>query len=465
MNWKQTKAQVKYYAQYIPFTLNTVVYAIAVWLAFRLLYQPAPDPKAAEMDTDSFRPIIMLMGKVALWFVVALVALSVLTTIGGWLYYLWLRHKKDYKLAVRFVNEAKPGKKNRMYIETQLDGALRPVLGFVTGRLVYDDGRMTGKFGLQSDKRKENSIWRAAITGRSRMELPDIREYELRGGFIFFEDMLHLFSLAVKQPLGGHFYQPPVLSEATDMDVYPRKTETTDIRIDKMRRVEGDYLNYKDFESGDDVRRIVWKVYARNRDLVVRVPERFEPYASHLYFYASFQSAVKGQWSGEGYLSEMLNHYKNRVWTIYDTLASKEWNMRYIPDQQFTVAETADDKERSMRIISNSSWQNDTGLNSYFDPRQGTVLCISSLADIHELEQLLDRCDGSIVVYLVKLSDTFRHFVAWNWLKRIIFLPPKDRLSKLRTGWIFSPMRLQLQRREKEIENLLKKSAVVSTII
>ncbi len=460
MNWKQLKWRARYYWQYIPFTLNTLFCVLVAYLAYRLLYTPAP-----KNDTSALRPFIMLMGKMVFWFLVGLVLLSVLSTIASWLYYIWLRRNKGYKLQVSFATETKNGRKNKLYMDAQLEGARRPVLGFVKGRLFYDDHEMTDKFSLLSNRRKENSLWRAAITGRSRMRLPDIKEYQLKGGFIFFEDMLHLFSLAVPQPVGGHFYQPPVLAEDDDRDVSPKRTETMDVRVDQLRRVEGEYLNYKDFESGDDVRRIVWKVYARSRDLVVRVPEMFEPYASHLYFYASFHASIKPQLLDDGYYKEMLNYYKNSVWTVYDTLSRKEWNMRYIPDQSFSVPEHLQEAERDARIISNSNWHDDKSLAAYFNHRHGTVLCISSLTDIDELRNLLENCDGSTVVYFVKLSNVFRHFVAWNWLKRLIFLPPKDRLNKLRARWTFSPTRIQIRKREKELEALLNKSNVVSGIL
>jgi hypothetical protein len=154
----------------------------------------------------------------------------------------------------------------------------------------------------------------------------------------------------------------------------------------------------------------------------------------------------------------MLNYFKNNAWTIYDTLAAKEWQMRYIPDQPITVPEGLEERDRVGRIISSSAWHRDKDLSAYFNPRQGTVLCISSLTDPRELAQLLDNADNSLVIYFVKLSRTFRAFVAWNWLKRLLFLPPKDRLSKLRDRWLFSPLRFQLQRREKEIQALLDKS-------
>lgn len=455
MNRKKAGRYIRHYLQYFPFTLNTLLCAVAAYVGYKLLYKPVEQGE----EPSTLQPFIILMGKLVFWFVIGIIAISVLSTLFSWLYYLWLRHKRNYKLQVNFTTEIKKGK-NRLYLDAILEGVRRPILGFVKGRLFYDDFEMTDRFSLLSDKRKEKSIWRAAITGRSRLTLPDIKEYELKGGFIYFEDMLHLFSLAVKQPIAGQFYQPPMAREEDEREVYPKKTETTDVRIDQMRRVEGEYLNYKDFESGDDVRRIVWKVYARNRELVVRIPEMFEPYASHLYLYASFHAAVKPQFTGEGYYKEMLNYYKNHIWTVYDTLSKKDWQLRLMPDQNFTVPEHLNDVERAARVISNSAWHRDKPLSQYFNPRQGAVLCISSLTDIDELRDILEQCDSATVVYFVKLSQVFRHFVAWGWFKRLIFLPPKDRLSQLRSRWIFSPVRLRIRKQEKEIEEVLKASGV-----
>lgn len=457
MNWKQIKWKIRYWWQFFPFTWNTVFWAIACWAAYKLLYTPVPKGE----EPSALLPFIILMGKLVYWFLLVLVAASILSTFVSYFYYLWLRKSKGYKLQVDFNIETQKGKENRLYMNARLDGVFRPILGFVAGRLYYDDNVMTDRFSLLSNKRKEQSLMRVAITGRSRLYLPDIKEYDLRGGFIYFQDMLHLFKLTVAQSVHGHFYQPPILYEQKDAEVFPKKTETMDVRIEQLRRVEGEHLNYKDFESGDDVRRIVWKVYAKNRELVVRVPELFEPFASHLYFYASFYAEVKAQWLSEGYLKEMLNYYKNKVWTVYDTLSHKEWDMRFIPDQSFNIPEELPEDEKTARIISNSQWHKDKSLTEYFNPKSGTVLCISSLTDTQELSNMLDRCDSSTVVYFVKVSSMLKSFAPLGWVGRLIFLPPEDRLSKLRSTWLFSPVRSQVHKREKEIEELLKRSNVV----
>lgn len=462
MNWKSAGRNLRYYLQYVPFTLNTLLVATAAIVVYRLLYKPLP--KASE-DPAPFLPFILLMAKMAFWFVLAVVIVSVLSTLLTWAYYLWLKRTRKITLQVDFSHDRSKSGAHNIYLQSTLEKVRRPVLGFVKGRLFYDDHLLTEKFPLLSDKRNEKSFLRAAITGKSKFHLPDIKEYELKGGFIFFEDMLHLFSLAVRQPVSGHFYQPPVLQQPEEKDVFPKKTETLDVRIDQMRRVEGEYLSYKDFEAGDDVRRIVWKVYAKNRDLVVRIPEMFEPYASHLYFYASFHAAVKTQWLSESYLKEMLNYYKNQVWTVYDTLSKKEWELRYIPDQSFHLPEHLSVFERDARVISNSKWQREISASAYFRPKQGAVLCISSFTDPEDLRSLLDQCDESTVVYFIKCSQVFRNIVAWTWFKRLIFLPPSDRLGKLRARWLLSPLRLSIRKREKELEAILNKGVVRSGVL
>lgn len=460
MNGKQIKRAVKYYTQYFPFTINTIICALACYLGYKMLYTPITND-----DPTPFRPFIMIMGKVVFWFAILVIGISVLSTLITWIHYLYVRGKNQSRLKVKFETIQKKGKTNKLFLEATLEGARRPILGFIKGRLFYDNHEMTDRFSLLSNQKEKDSFWRKAVQGRSRVKLPDIKEYEIKGGFVYFQDMLHIFSIAVQQPITGQFYQPPVLAKEQDNDVAPKYTEDLDVRIDQLRRVEGDYNNYKDFEAGDDIRRIVWKMYARNRELVVRVPERFEPYASHLYFYASFYANVKTAWLSDSYLKEMLNYYKNYVWTVYDTLSKKEWSMRYVPDQQFTVPEHIDEGEKSARIISNSNWQKETGLLNYFNPQKGTVLCISSFTDINELQELLEQTDASTVIYFIKTSRVFKHFVPWNWLKRLIFLPPKDRLNKLRTRWTFSPMRIQIQKKEKEIEKILAKANVTATTL
>ena len=188
MNQKQIKWKLRYYWQYFPFTLNTVLCALIIFAARWLLYKPTVKGE----DPSSLMPFIILMGKMVFGFLAGLLLLSVLSTFFSYFYFLWLKGKKGYKLQVEFTTETTAGKKNKLFLNARLEGAIRPILGFVTARLYYDDHLMTDRFGLLSNKRKEKSLMRTAITGKSLFSLPDIKEYEIKGGFVYFQDMLHL---------------------------------------------------------------------------------------------------------------------------------------------------------------------------------------------------------------------------------------------------------------------------------
>lgn len=450
MNRNRWSNRIIYAFQYIPFTWNTLFFGALAWIAYKMLYRPLNK----ENLTDAQLPFVRLMAIFVAWLILSLVVLSLISTLFSWFYFLWLRRKNKSALQMNFYTEEQNGKR-KQYLEASISKALRPILGVVKGRLFYDNNLLTGTFSLLSARRKKNSLRREAISGRSRISLPDIKEYQIRGSIVFFEDMFHLLSLPVFSRMSGDFYQSPKHSIHAAEEVAPKKTDTMDIRIDQLRKVEGEYLNYKDFESGDDVRRIVWKVFAKNRDLVVRIPERMEPYASHLYFYASFYNTINTL-AGGAYFAEMLNYYKSNVWSVYEALQRQEWKMKYIPDQHFALKGQPTEYEKDERIVSNSEWQNKNSTRDYFSPKKGTVLVISSLIDPAELAGILEESDPGVQIIYIKLSRVFHQYLAWNWIKNLLFIPAPDRLSKLKSSWPFSPLRRQLLKNERQIEGLLK---------
>lgn len=451
MKRKTWKNRILYLFQFVPFTWNTVFFGILFGLAYQKLHQPINKENAL----DAQLPFIWLMGEFVCWLILILVLLSIFSTLATWFYFMWLHSKQKTALQIRFFSEEKNNKK-KLFLEASMASVVRPLLGFVKGRLFYDNSELTDKFALLSARRKKNSLLRNAIVGKSRIALPDIKEYEIKGGIVFFEDLLRLISLPLKQKVKGSFYQAPDTLQEHAEDVAPKKTDTMDIRIEQLRKVEGEFLNYKDFESGDDVRRIVWKVFAKNRDLIVRIPERMEPYASHLYFYASFYNNIGSGISGNEYFAEMLNFYKTNVWSVYQELEKKEWKIKYVPDQQFNTPEQLSDTERSERIISNSEWQKNFSTKEYFPTRKGTVLVISSLTNAEELAQIIEESDSSVQIFYVQLSQIFSQYVGLHWLKSLFFIAAPDRLSRLKNNWIFSPLRRQILKNEKAIQALLK---------
>ncbi len=445
--WKK----IKYAIQFIPFTLNTILW-IAGLVAVYFLIKPN---NKEVIETSAFASLMLLMLKIALWFVALLLLLSFLGTFICWLHYLIVSNKESFN--VQFKNERK--KSNRyLMVEAVLKKARRPVLGFIKGRLIYDNLQMTDQFVLASNKKTKGKFWRDGISGKNELMLPDIKDYTITGAIVYFEDMLRIFSLPIKAPITGHFYRAPENIKDEAQTALPRKTDQTDVRIEELRKVEGEMLNYKDFESGDDVRRIVWKVYAKNRELVVKIPETLNPYSSHIYFYASFYTKIPSSLRENKFAAEMLNYYKNYVWTLYETLTKKEFEVKYIADQFINIPEESTPEQMVLKTISNSNWHSEKDTQSYFESKYGSVLCISSFSKEDDIANLLASCSRETTVYYIKLSSTFKSFAPFAWLSRIFLQPPNDRLKRIRSRWVLSPFRYKITKQEKAIEQILSKA-------
>src|SRR5690606_11930476 len=188
---------------------------------------------------------------------------------------------------------------------------------------------------------------------------------------------------------------------------------------------------------------------------VVRMPETLNPYSSHIYFYASFHTNIPELTRQNKFAAEMLNYYKNYIWTLYETITKKEFEVKYIPDQLIQFPEESTAEQIVLKSISNSQWQAHKDLVSYFNPKHGSVLCISSFNQADDVASLLSNCSRETTIYYIKLSRTFKHFAPLVWLSRLFLLPPKDRLRRIRNRWLITPFRFKISKQEEAIEKVL----------
>lgn len=434
---------LKYYSQFFPFRMNFVWLLLTAGLCFLLLQEK-------KIETSSFYGLAVLMAKIILVFAGLLVSVSLLSCLICWLYFMLSERGNEMNLSVEAVPKAGQG----LRIRTTLPKALKPFLGFVKTRLIYEGYGMTGTMIIAGRARRQFIPFATGLSSVNELRLPDIRAYHFSRSLVYFEDLLQLFSFAAVARVHQEVLNLPdsFLKESNELP--PKKTEEEVVRIEQLRRVEGEYLNYKKFEDSDDVRRIVWKIFAKNRELVVRTPEVMDPFASHLYFYASFFNQAQLPLHA-AYHQAMLNHYKNCVWTLFEALSKKEFEVRYISDQELHARES---QLHPVQVsVSLSQWHQDKELSDYFKPKSGSVLCIHSFTPERQLEQVLESCDPATTIFFVRLSKAFRSYFVLNWISRIFLSPPAGELSKLKARWVFHPLKFRTLSREKKLKAVLKK--------
>ncbi len=455
MNIAAIREKIRLAGFFIPFRIHFLLVIIALGLAYRWLI------KNNAVSETARTAIINVFITVTFWFALAILAVSFLSAFIPWI--LFLFNKKNNKSILK----VKTGKSKRIadkqLVEINISSILKPLFGYIRLRLRYDKNNISPKFtpvGLQSRK----NFFSLETNGVYNWPLKNIKEYDIQSGIIYFEDFFQFFSFTSQLSVNSNFYTQPLKTNTVPFIVQPKKTQDTNMRIEELRKVEGEFLNYKNFETNDDVRRIVWKIYAKNKELVVRIPETNDPYASHIYFYASFYNSISND-IYEEFNAAFLDNFKTVTWNIYEQLYRQNNLIQYIPDQETKTFYADDDIQKVKYIISTSSWQKQNDLHNYFNKQYASVLCISSLTDAKQLEEVVEKTGKSLTVVFIELSKSFSKMKITDWLQWIFVNPEKKSSEKLQLAFSLSPLRRKILDNEKNIKELLKKSECESLII
>ncbi|HEX8460827.1 MAG TPA: DUF58 domain-containing protein [Segetibacter sp.] len=447
INFLQTRNKIKQAGFYIPFTIYFVVFAVAAFIGGKMLGQN-------EIHAESsFTDIFTLLLKVATWFCVVIISIALLSVLTSFLFFLYKKKKEGIKFNISTdVKESELHQKQT--VRLLITPVLKPLFGFIKLRLLYDRKHFSNKFSiLENSSRK---FFSTTIEGTYHWPLPEIKEYYVEKAILYFEDVFQFFSIAVNLPAKDQFFTQPTLKDVRDLRVLPRKTEETNTRIEQLRKVEGEFLNYKNFENNDDVRRIVWKIYAKNKELVVRIPEVMDPYASHVYLYASFFS--KFNTKGHGTLEvPFLNYYKVITWSVYQNLVKQGFDVRFIPDQEVAKGNLADEQQRVKYSISTSKWQQSKDLKSYVKTSDASVIIISSLSDAEEVKDIIESHGKDIRFIFIKLSDSFKNQNVFDWVQWLFVQDAKNDVEVYKRGWSMSPLRQRLKDNENRLEEIVNK--------
>lgn len=448
MNIAVIRKKIRRIGFFIPFRVHMVLLIFALLLAAGWIRKNNALPETARTA------IINLFISITFWSASGIFIVSFISAFVPWVFFLF--SKKNKKSILKIKTSGKENVINQHKVQVDISNILKPIFGYIRLRLLYDGNNISPKFAPVSFQSKKH-FFSMHTNGLYKWPLKNIKEYDINRGIIYFEDFFQFFSFSSELPATSNFFTQPINAPTGSIKVQPKKTEETNTRIDEIRKVEGEFLNYKNFENNDDVRRIVWKIYAKNKELVVRIPETNDPYASHIYFYASFYNAISND-VYEEFNEIFLDNFKTIIWNVYEQLYKQNENIQYIPDQE-TKTFYADDKVQKVNyIISTSSWQKQNDLHNYFNKQYGSLLCISSLTDSKQLEEILDKSGNSLTIIFVQLSKSFANVNVVGWLKWVFIKPEKKSSEKLQLAFNLSPLRRKILENEKEIKDMLDKS-------
>jgi hypothetical protein len=387
------------------------------------------------------------------WTLIILFSFSLLSAIITWAYFLNVLKNKSIHLQIKFGDGHK-AEAGWVPFTIMIQGpVLRPLLGTVQGRLMLSEKRLSERIILNTNIPRPRHWWRQAIKGSGETLLHDRGIYDVENVLVLFCDMLGLVSLPCTIPFNKQLYTLPLPQEARQIKAQPNATEEQKHRIDIPKRVEGEHVNYKEFESGDNINRIVWKIYAKSGQLVVRIPETKDPYASHLYLYVSYFHGYRDQHGS--FERELLNVYKDDVRNLFEALQHNGYDVKMPHDQEVPKLTGVEEKKNDLFQITVASWQHALAPTAYVNTSKAAFVCLSSLTPVHEIETLIRNLPESIPVMVVKLSSAIPSPFKIKF-RDILFRPEKKPADKLRQPWLVSSLRRTLIKNEKEIKLVLQ---------
>lgn len=442
--------KLSYWSHFTVLRWTVAIALIGVWAGYTLIGQ-------FYRDDDSLHwRVMQLWFPIIAWSVLGITMVGILFSLIYWIY-VWIKVKKNQiKVDVKIIPAA-----NHYNMRVVVTGLLPPVLGSIRMRSVYANKISETPVVLYADKDKFFSRKRE-LSGESQIHLHDRGSHDIWEVHLLCSDMFRFIELPILMDWLGQLI---TLAQPVGTNVFnasPQTTEEQLHRIEMPRKVEGEYLNYKDFESGDDVRRIMWKVYARTGQLVVRIPETMDPYASHVYFYTSFYNGFNIPGS-DNFLKELLNAYKDHLRSAYEGLLSKDYEVRLIPDQMIDDEQLFQTPAAAVKAISLACWREDVVPSEFVNPKKAGAVCVSSCVPVQELGHLLNQLHESVPVVVVALSGTIPSPLHVN-LKTLFFIPEPTPVDGLKRSWLLHPLRKRLQDNENKIIQLLKSRANTTLI-
>ncbi|MCA6364429.1 MAG: DUF58 domain-containing protein [Bacteroidetes bacterium] len=437
--------KLAYWFTYTVVRWQLLLGILVIWAAWKWLRSTYQSPDSSQWQ------ILLQFLPVVGWILAGLAGFSMLTAVSAWVWFLvrYRRGQTPVRLRMGEGNRAEAGP---VRVTLQISGLLRPFLGQVQARLVFTDLTMSSVIPLNENVR-EGGLLRTAVKGSALTDMYNRGASEAEELQLLFIDPLRLvvmpFTIEVKRQMNTLARK----LDAQELPVQPNRTEQQLERIETPKRVEGEMLSYKDFEAGDDVRRIVWKIYARNGELVVRIPETMDPYASHLVLYASFFNAL-GTTSDTRYNEQLLNAYKDVVRQLLDSAQSGEYAVRMPADQHVHELSDETPEKKLLMQVSLAHWQNDMPPAQFVNVRDAALVCIPSTVPVADVEKLLWQLPEHVTVIGVSLSDSipgiFPIAPGELFFRRV--LRPAQ---KLRTSWTFASLRKKLRANENQFEVVL----------
>jgi hypothetical protein len=435
---------------FFPFKRNAIIFALVLIITVFFI------KNEFFVEEASITLYLNLFAWLIGFFIIILIGVGFVHTLICYLHFVINRKHIEPKIDIGLDGNIK-GEAGRVPVMISLPKALLPLLGYIKIKIEFENGKLSDTIVINKFSKGFEKL--LPKEGSTLVWLPDRKQYHAKGFIISFIDYLQFFRFTIYKKSRNSFYLHSAEMDIDLQEINPSKTKEEVEKIKTSRKVQGDFLNYKDFEMGDDVRRIVWKIFAKNRELVIRTPEVINPYASHIKFHTSFYNLISKDLTSV-YAISMLNYFKDIVFNICLNIKKMDKKVEFNIDQAVNEFVSVNEKDRVGFQLSSANWQNNYPANDIKSSGE-SVICVSSLIGIEALSALIEK--GSSNIIIVNVSRHLDKQNLFNFKNLFLKKDHKSEVNKL--GWFLSTTRSKLKKNEKEIEILVSNSNFIGQIL
>lgn len=276
--------------------------------------------QAAADTSTTFYYLIQLLVKIAFYFVLGMLVFATVSVAFSYLLFQFGKKKYFSKILIAETEPSGQG-----FIKGNAPLILQPFLGKLQA-IVWFKGDTEGA-----------TLLSRIPVGKIAIPLPvrHIKVYEVAELDILFLDLLRMYRLPASLFSIASFEKTPTASDRAPIAFQPLHHQDEIKHTDQIIYNKGEWLQYKPFESGDDVRRVLWKIYAKSKELMVRQQELYTHYSSKVSILVLFdiEEQAYASLSNAG-LFTLLDAYKNAVYSIYQQVVVAH------PSVSFTIMGT-----------------------------------------------------------------------------------------------------------------------------
>jgi hypothetical protein len=161
---------------------------------------------------------------------------------------------------------------------------MRLWFGVIKFRLVFFNYDSTDWYYLLENQHRKGQLFNSAdrgAIGSFSLIFRHLGRFRTRYSVIKFEDPFGFFSLPIVEKeyhpvireMNFHIYSTPKSPVNGAAPYYVKKTNIPSVSEQKFKVAE-DFFDSKRYEPTDDSRRIMWKVYGRTRELLIRILDK-----------------------------------------------------------------------------------------------------------------------------------------------------------------------------------------------